>query len=87
MSALGSFTDDGLPRTYSRFEVAPVLNLSPVTIADMARAKRIPSVKVGHERRFTAKQIQQYLDANSTPMIPTGQTQKSRNHHKKKAGV
>ena len=65
----------------TRAQAAKRLGISPYTLADWARARKIGSVKVGREIRFTEDHIADYLAAHDRPRTPiptTGQTSRSR---------
>lgn len=65
--------------TLTRVEAADRLGISPVTLADWARTRKIGSVKVGREVRFTPQQLEDFLAANERKPLPTtGLTRRSK---------
>jgi excisionase family DNA binding protein len=60
----GSFT---LPSLYTGEDVAATLGISVKTIHKLVREGKLPCVQVtARERRFTAEQVQQYIESRST---------------------
>lgn len=69
--------------TLSREEAANQLGVSANTLLDWARARKIGSVKIGRDVRFTQEQLDQYVAAHSRPMVQPGRTSRSRAAHRR----
>ena len=69
--------------TLSREEAATQLGVSVSTILTWARARKIGSVKIGRDVRFTQEQLDQYVAAHSRPMVQPGRTSRSRAAHRR----
>jgi excisionase family DNA binding protein len=58
---------DGLHRLCCASEVAQILGISVKTVHKLVREGKLPCVQVtARERRFTAEQVQQYIESQST---------------------
>ena len=59
-----------MPNLKTLKQVAPILNVAPVTIYRLIKAREIPYRKVGCKFMFADEDIQQYL--SSTKVEPIG---------------
>jgi excisionase family DNA binding protein len=58
-----------LPSLHTAKDVAAALNISVKTVHRLVREGKLPCVQVTvRERRFTPKQVQQYIESQSTRM-------------------
>jgi len=48
-------------------DVAKILGVDTAYVYSLARAKKIPSVKLGKYRKFSPSQIKKWLDRKNTP--------------------
>ena len=48
-------------------EVAKILGVDTAYVYSLARAKKIPSIKLGQYRKFSPYQIKKWLDRKNTP--------------------
>lgn len=48
-------------------ELAELLRLNPITVANMARAGRIPSYKFGGRVMFTVEDVEAYIKSSRRP--------------------
>jgi excisionase family DNA binding protein len=76
---------DGLTRLLTPGDVAQVLGIHPKTVERMARAGKIPHLKIGRYYRFVAKNIAGWIDkggvgtvASEVPAVPSSQIHFSR---------
>ncbi len=51
-------------RLYSIPEAAEVLGISPITLGDWLRAKRITGTKIGRKWKITESDLQEFIERN-----------------------
>ena len=61
-----------MPSLMTIKEVAPILNVKPVTIYRLIKQREIPFRRVGHKILFSDSDLQQYLDSTKVEPIPAG---------------
>jgi excisionase family DNA binding protein len=49
-------------------EVAHLLRITPKTVREMARSRRLPAIKAGRLWRFDRREVQRWLDAHRTSL-------------------
>ena len=56
---------EGIKRAMTAKEVAAILAISPITVYKMAKAGRLPSLRIGTSVRFDPRAIAEWLRANA----------------------
>jgi excisionase family DNA binding protein len=71
LAARGALTVE-VPRLLTAGEVAELLRVPRSTVYELARARRIPFVKVGRRTLFVPQALREWIAAQSVPPVTEG---------------